>query len=72
MFWRGETSCEVKLCPCLILVLILSGCTNTSTGPEATAVQDIGHKIVSEDAVVAFLEILEAGDYHDVNRSGEE
>lgn len=70
MLWQGETLCKVKLC--LILVLILSGCTNTNVGPEATAVQDTRHEIVSEDAIAVFLEMLETGDYHAIKRSGEE
>ena len=64
----------MKLCLCLILVLFLSGCTNTNASPKATTVQDqdIRHEIVSEDAVVAFLEILETRDYHAIERSGED
>jgi hypothetical protein len=70
MSWHGGTLYEVKLC--LILVLILSGCINTSASPEATAIQATQREMVSEDAVAAFLEMLETGDYHAIERSGAE
>ena len=72
MFGYGEISCEVKLCLSLMLILILAGCADTNVGPETTAVRGTRHETVSEEAVAAFLETLETGNYHAAERSGED